>query len=446
MTQQPFLNDHVAADRLRRKAADMKLAAIIGASAESVHTIQAARELGICVTALDGNPQAEGLRAADNGEVVDISKEEETIDKLREIGPDFLLVAPIGRYLTTIGAANDALGLRGISGEAARLCTDKWAFHEKLSAAGLRSCSCSLLSARFWEKRSDQTAQIGALFAKLQGMHYPAIIKPRYGSGSRDISIVQSYQEMQKKISSISFHAKEDFVVEELVDGQEYGVDGAVVGDTFQLILLRKKLVTPLPARQAVGYYSVLPGEMTEQMQDYLQKVISLLGLRDCLLHADLICAETQEQAAGNPFIIELSARPSGHYLHDLFTPLATGVDMAAEMVRYQIGEPYRFLPDSVTPMLIRYFDFTGKAAGKIPTAERAREVLTEHELPVSLLRYECHIHPHEKLAPPNTGHVLMERGFFILKALQKDIGRQEAEYLLERGAERILEAFQVTK
>lgn len=110
------------------------------------------------------------------------------------------------------------------------------------------------------------------------------------------------------------------------------------------------------------------------------------------------------------------------------------------------MGEPYRFLPDSVTPMLIRYFDFTGKASGKIPTAERAREILTEHELPVSLLRYECHIHPHEKLAPPNTGHVLMERGFFILKVLQKDIGRQEAEYLLERGAERILEAFQVTK
>ncbi len=423
----------------------MKLAAIVGASAESVHTIQAARELGICVTALDGNPQAEGLQAADNAEVVDISKEEETIDRLREIGPDFLLVAPIGRYLTTIGAANDALGLRGVSGEAARLSKDKWAFHEKLAAAGLRPCSCSLLSARFWQKRADQIPQISALFAKLQAMHYPAIIKPRYGSGSRDISIVQNYQEMQKEISSISFHAKEDFVVEELVDGQEYGVDGAVVGDSFQLILLRRKLVTPLPARQAVGYYSVMPGDMTEQAEVYLQKVVRLLGLRDCLLHADLIWREEGEKAAGDPFVIELSARPSGHYLHDLFTPLATGVDMAAEMVRFQIGEPYRFRPASVTPMLIRYFDFTGKA-GQIPTAEKARQILTDHQLPVSLLRYECHIHPHEKLAPPNTGHVLMERGFFILKAVQKDIGRQEAEYLLERGAERILEAFHVTK
>ncbi len=424
----------------------MKLAAIVGASAESVHTIQAARDLGVCVTALDGNPQAEGLQAADKGEVVDISKEEETIEKLREIDPDFLLVAPIGRYLTTIGVANDALGLRGISGAAAGLCTDKWAFHEKLAAAGLRSCHCSLLSARFWEKRSDQISQIGALFAGLQTMHYPAIVKPRYGSGSRDISIVQSYQEMQKLISSICIHTKEDFVAEELVDGQEYGVDGAVVGDRFELILLRKKLVTPLPARQAVGYYSVLPGEMTAQVESYLQKVVSLLGLKDCLLHADLICPEDAGKAAREPFVIELSARPSGHYLHDLFTPLATGVDMAAEMIRYQMGESYRFKPDSVTPMLIRYFDFTGKAAGQIPSAEKARQILTEHELPVSLLRYECHIHPHEKLAPPNTGHVLMERGFFILKALQKDIGPQEAEYLLEQSAERILEAFHVTK
>ena len=96
-------------------------AAIIGASGEAIHTIKKAHEYGIEIAALDGNPEAEGLKYADYPLVVDISDEESTIEALRKEKPDFILTVPIGRYLTTIGAVNDVLGLPGIGRQEAEL-------------------------------------------------------------------------------------------------------------------------------------------------------------------------------------------------------------------------------------------------------------------------------------------------------------------------------------
>ena len=43
----------------------------------------------------------------------------------------------------------------------------------------------------------------------------------------------------------------------------------------------------------------------------------------------------------GNPFVIEMSARPSGHRLHDLFTPMVTRVDMISDFIDYALGKKW---------------------------------------------------------------------------------------------------------
>ena len=132
-----------------------KKAIIIGASEEALHTIEKAHENGLFVTALDGNPSAGGLAAADKALVVDISDEKATIEAVRKENPDFVLTVPIGRYLTTIGMVNDALQLPGISRKMAEKCTDKWLFHETLAQKDLRNCHCYRTS----EIKKDQHAE-----------------------------------------------------------------------------------------------------------------------------------------------------------------------------------------------------------------------------------------------------------------------------------------------
>ena len=60
------------------------IAGVIGASNEAIHTIEEAKKQGVKVIAFDGNPDAEGLRAADKAVVMDITNEEATIEAVRQ--------------------------------------------------------------------------------------------------------------------------------------------------------------------------------------------------------------------------------------------------------------------------------------------------------------------------------------------------------------------------
>ena len=82
-------------------------AAVIGASSESVYAINKAREMGLKVTALDGDANAPGLKYADASFVVDIRDNAKLAAILDEHRPDIILPVPIGRYLISTGAMND---------------------------------------------------------------------------------------------------------------------------------------------------------------------------------------------------------------------------------------------------------------------------------------------------------------------------------------------------
>lgn len=389
-------------------------AVIIGASEEALHTIKKAHERGLVVTALDGNPNAAGLKAADKAFVVDISDEKATIEAVRKENPDFVLTVPIGRYLTTIGAVNDALNLPGISREMAVLCTDKFKFHKILNDKNLRKCRCYEVEAQKITDVNGTEFQKEDIGSDELPMIFPAILKPRYGSGSRGIHMLTCRQQLTEAIDLV---ADEPYVLEECVLGEEYGVDGAVVQDKFQMILLRKKENTPPPARQAVGYFSVLPSdEFWQQVYDYMEKVIKCLGLKECLLHADII------RSPEGPFVIELSARPSGHNLHNLFTPLCTGVDMAEEYMKYRMGLPYSFTPAQIKSMLIHYFDMQGKV-NYVPDLEEVQKTCG-----ANVVAWECNLKEGEELSPVSDGHSIMGRGYFVLEGEGQEFLREQAE------------------
>lgn len=374
-------------------------AGIIGASSESLYAIEEARKRGIYTIAVDGSDHAPGLGCADKGAVIDLRDMDALCGYFRDEPVDFLLPVPVGRILIAAGAVNDEFGLPGVGYEAAHLSTDKWEFHRRLAERGLRNAEAVLV-------------EHGGDISALEGMSYPLILKPRFGSGSRAVKVYHSFEELKTDTGDI-ISDDEDFIAETCKGGTEYGADIFVVNGKQHLILLREKMLTPEPYRQCVGYYAVVKNEETAEMFDrvnaLLDGTVETLGLDNCLMHADIMY--DGEEA----FLIEVSPRPSGHYLHNYFTRYAAGFDMLGAYIDFAIATAtggkfeidYKYNAES---MLIKYFDLGVGVVESMPDAE-------EIENREDVVSYNCYMQEGDSIGMVTDGRSVMGRGFYIVKA-----------------------------
>lgn len=366
-------------------------AIVIGASDEAVYAIRQAQKLGLTVMAFDGNERAEGLQYADEAYVVDIKDPQkiyEIIDKKNISANDMVVLpVPIGRYLISMGVFNEHYGLIGAYNDTTQICTDKWYFHQVLNQNGLRNIKCKLIE-------KGKTTHCPNRF--------PVIVKPRYGAGSRQVFRIS--RESEWKIFAAEVPYAEDFIIEDAVEGQEYGIDGMVINGKFHLILARKKLITMPPYRQCVGYISTNDGknnELLAKMGTFMSKLTKVIKLDNGIVHADII----YDGAA--LFVIEMAPRLSGHRLQDVFTPMVTGVDMISEFINLAQNKRVEINAKNTDKIyMIRYFDIEC-AIKRIPLKDYIFEKY-------GLLKYECNLVLGETRKIKD-GHCLMDRGFFVL-------------------------------
>jgi len=123
----------------------------------------------------------------------------------RELDVD-LLIPSVDEELLPISQARDAMACEVLlpPTEFIRTHLDKLTSHSLLRALGLPSPETESLRER-------------------QCVNFPCIVKPRQGRGSRDVAIVHSEQELRAHIV-LCRRQPDDFIVQELLQGQEYTV------------------------------------------------------------------------------------------------------------------------------------------------------------------------------------------------------------------------------
>ena len=146
------------------------------------------------------------------------------------------------------------------------------------------------------------------------------------------------------------------------------------------------------------------------------------LGYNDCLLNADLIINDDEV------FVIEIAPRPSGHNLHNVFVPEATGIDIAEEYIKFLLDEPYEFENENIRRIQIRFFDFEDVIVKKVPDIH-----ILNKNVNCNILKWNCNIKNGEYMNKVINGHSIMGRGFFIVEGENEENLIRQSDWIMSQ-------------
>jgi biotin carboxylase len=334
----------------------VKTVLFVGAGRHQRRAILRAKELGLRVVAVDRNPGALGLEAADAAEAVDFTDVEAVAAVAERHAVDGALTVSADRAVPVVAAVTERLGLPSIGTATAHLMTHKIAMRRTLADAGVPQ-------PRFAGARDMASAR-----AALDAVGVPAVLKPADSGGQRGIFYVESQDELDGHVhAALAESPSGEAIVEGFHDGLE--LNGIVIardGEAFPLTLSDR--LRPPGAGFGVGWIHVYPasiyGDVLAEAERVAVRAVQALGLRDGIAFPQLLVGDD-----GAVRVVEVAARIPGGQMADLVRH-AVGVDLVEVALRQALGEP---VPDElvrprfVQPLAIR---FLTAQPGPLPTGK----------------------------------------------------------------------------
>ena len=308
----------------------MKKILILGAGIYQVPLINTAKRMGVytIVASIPGNYPGFAIadkvyyeNTTDYEKILEIAKEEK-IDGIVTAGTDVAVI--------TIGKVCDALGLPGLSEQAAVIATDKMRMKEVYEKYGVRT-------ARYRKVYFDS----GDIASQVSMLNMPLMFKSVDSSGSRGIVKVNSIDEFGKAVEYVKGSTRSDyFIVEEFLSGEEFGAQAFVRNGKVEFILPHGDYVFTGDTGVPVGHFAPydLPQETTEDAAHQLRLAIEAMGLDNCAINADFILVD------GKTYVLEIGGRSGATCLAEL-TAIYYDFDYYEKILKTALGEDVDFTP-----------------------------------------------------------------------------------------------------
>ena len=170
-------------------------------------------------------------------------------------------------------------------------------------------------------------------------LEYPLIVKPTDSSGSKGVTVVESYGEIASAIARAKEYSRNGvLIIEEYIEKEYPYVIG---GDIFVsdgkvafwglMDCIRDSDCPLIPLGEMMP--TSIPPETYDAVQKLLQRLVDALRLQFGELNVEIIIGR-----GGTPYIIELGARAGGNMIPIQLSD-ASGVDLVKANVLYALGE-----------------------------------------------------------------------------------------------------------
>ena len=306
----------------------MKKLMILGAGIYQVPLIKTAKRLGIytIVISIPGNYPGFALadkiyyeNTTDYEKILEIAKEEK-IDGIVTAGTDVAVI--------TIGKVCDELNLSGLSFEAAKIAANKLLMKTKYEEYGVRT-------AKFREIPFADPDLVN----RTSALSFPLIFKSVDSSGSRGIMRVDSVEEFAAAFENVKANTRSDyFIVEEFIEGEEFGAQAFVYNGEVVFILPHGDYVFHGDTGVPIGHFAPydLDEAVVEDTKKQLTAAIQAMGLNNCASNADFIMKDNQT------YVLEIGGRSGATCLAEL-TSIYYGFDYYEKIILTALGEDVSF-------------------------------------------------------------------------------------------------------
>ncbi len=302
----------------------MKRLFIIGASILQLPAILKAKEMGLYVAVADYNPEAIGIKFADEYYNVSTMDEEGIFEAAKKFKADGIMTLATDQPMKALAYTANKLNLNGISYEVAINATNKAKQRLIFQNANLEI--------PWFKVVTDENE-----FDKIKyTIKYPCICKPVDSAGSKGVIFTDSKSKLLDNYNyAKKFSQSGVVVIEEFLTGKEVSVEILIVEEDVHILNVTDKLTTKglFFVEKGHSQPSKLSNEELDRIKKLAKDAVKSLNINTGAAHVEIML--TKEA----PKIIEVGARMGGDCITTHLVPLSTGIDMVKAVIQLALGE-----------------------------------------------------------------------------------------------------------
>ena len=310
----------------------MKKIMFVGAGILQSYVIKRAKDLGYFTISVDKDKNAYGFFHSDLYKVIDIVDRAECLKYAQEMRIDGVITSATDYGVLTASYISEEMGLPGLHYSVAEMIKNKY-YTRKLLA-------------KYQDKKKHQFFQLSTIYdlhALYSSIHFPVMVKPCDGSGSKGISRAENIGELEKSFFEALKHSlSQNVIIETFINGIEYGVESFVLNDNIFILGIMKKKMTDQPVYAELGH--CIPSGLSEETEHMIEKqviqAIKTLGINFGAVNMDILLTKSNQV-----FIADIGARMGGNLIGSHIIPEATGIDYMANIIRAAVGDMVDFQP-----------------------------------------------------------------------------------------------------